>query len=154
MPVNQFPELQVLSLVDLPNIQAWSKTRADTSDPFAEWSAPWRGESLQHYLANGWSLFRRNPQTGEILGYVLAQPILFFRGQTQTVWVEYVDALTPSIKTELLDTVVRIAREKHMQRVIFTDSLMGMDEGLGDFICNRSGRAVKQDMIEIATTKS
>ena len=153
MTSTRFPELQVLSLNELDLVHGWSRARSNPDDPFEGWTAPWRTESLQHYLKLGWSMFKRNPDTGELLGYVLAQPILFMRTQTQSVWIEYVDALTPAIKTELVDTIIRVSREKHMQRVLFEARLLPMDQGLGEIIRGRGGRVIEEDMIEIATTK-
>lgn len=98
-------------------------------------------------------MFKRDVQTGELLGYVLAQPVLFMRKQTQSVWVEYVDALTPALKAELLEAVVRVSREKHMQRVLFESTLLPLDQGLGEFIRDRGGRVIEEDIIEIAATK-
>lgn len=153
MTSTRFPELQVLSLNELDIVHGWSRERSNPDDPFEGWTAPWRTESLQHYLKLGWSMFKRNPDSGELLGYVLAQPILFMRTQTQSVWIEYVDALTPAIKTDLVETIIRVSREKHMQRVLFEARLLPMDQGLGEIIRGRSGRVIEEDMIEIATTK-
>lgn len=152
----QFPEFRVLAPSEAEEIYQFSKARwsdnPETSkDLFLEWSAPWRKESLEHYLKLGWSIARRDPQTGRILGYALAQPFLFFRKQTQTVWIEYVEAETPALVAEIVDTVVRIGREKHMQRV-----LMGYREadlGLGEVIRARNGRMIEDDILEFPTTK-
>ncbi len=153
MTLTRFPELQVLSLNELDLVHGWSRLRSNPEDPFVGWTAPWRTESLRHYLSLGWSMFKRDVQTGELLGYVLAQPVLFMRKQTQSVWVEYVDALTPALKAELLEAVVRVSREKHMQRVLFESTLLPLDQGLGEFIRDRGGRVIEEDIIEIATTK-
>lgn len=148
MTETRFPELQILSLQELAEVQAYARARADSSNPFAEWSAPWRAESLEHYLRLGWSMSRRDAATGVLQGYILAQPFLFWRGQTQTVWIEHVDGDTPMVRDELVDTIVRIGREKHMQRVLAPLAL-----GFEGTIRVRSGRAIEDDIIEFQTTK-
>ena len=150
----QFPELQILSIVDLEQVYQFARVRGPKGDPFAEWSAPWRKESLEHYLKIGWSMARRDPQTGRLLGYILAQPFLFMRKQTQTVWIEHVDAETPALVTELVDTIVRIGREKHMQRVMMEFDSTKADLGLGEVIRARNGRMIEDDILEFATTIS
>lgn len=148
-----FPELQILSPSEHAEILAFARTRADKSDPFVEWTAPWRAESLEHYLKIGWSMSRRDPQTGRLLGYILAQPFLFMRRQTQTVWIEHVEGESGAIVAELLDTVVRISREKHMQRVLMPFDPKKSDLGLGDVIRLRNGRMIEDDILEFPTTK-
>jgi hypothetical protein len=115
----QFPELQVLSPSDLSEVLAFSRLQSDPTNPFAEWSAPWRTESLTHYLSIGWSMARRDSRSGRLLGYALAQPVLFVRGQTQTVWIEHVCADSPELVEELVQAMVRVAKDKHMQRVLY-----------------------------------
>lgn len=150
----RFPELQILSPQDHDEILSFSRGRADAKDPFAEWSAPWRKESLDHYLKLGWSMARRDGSTGRLLGYVLAQPILFFRGHTQTVWIEHFDAETAELSAELVDTMVRISREKHMQRVLMDFDPAKPNLSLSDVIRSRNGRMIEKDLLEFATTKT
>lgn len=97
---------------------------------------------------------RRDRTTGRLIGYILAQPILFMRRQTQTVWIEYVDAETPSLKAELVDTIIRISREKHMQRVLMVFDFARTDLGLGEVIRSRNGRMIEDEILEFPTTKS
>lgn len=151
MSETQFPELQILSLSELAEVIEFARARssgAGAGDPFVEWSAPWRTESLEHYLKLGWSMSRRDPVTGRLCGYILAQPFLFWRKQTQTVWIEHVDGETPAIKNELIETLIRIGREKHMQRVLIPLGL-GPDEA----IRARSGKVIEDDIVEFQTTK-
>ena len=152
--VPQFPDFRILSASEAEEVYQFSKVRAPGSDPFFEWSAPWRKESLEHYLKLGWSMARREPHTGKLMGYALAQPVLFFRGQTQTVWIEHVEAETPALVADLIDTLVRIAREKHMQRVLMDFKSTGTDLGLGEVIRARNGRMIEDDILEFPTTKS
>lgn len=152
--ISQYPELQILSASDQAEVLAFSRSRANKEDLFIEWSAPWRQESLEHYLKIGWSMARREASTGRLVGYVLAQPFLFLRRQTQTVWIEYVEGESAAIVSELVDTVIRISREKHMQRVLIEFDLSQVDLGLGELIRSRNGRMIEQDILEFATTKS
>ncbi len=152
--IQQYPELQILSASDQAEVLAFSRSRANKEDLFIEWSAPWRQESLEHYLKIGWSMARREASTGRLVGYILAQPFLFLRRQTQTVWIEHVEGETPAIVTELVDTVIRVSREKHMQRVLMDFDLAQVDLGLGEVIRSRNGRMIEQDILEFATTKS
>jgi hypothetical protein len=150
----QFPEYRILSANEAGEVYQFSKSRAPASDPFLEWSAAWRKESLDHYLKLGWSMARRDRQTGKLLGYALAQPVLFFRRQTQTVWIEHVEAENQAFAAELVDTLVRIGREKHMQRVLMEYDPSKLDLGLGEVIRARNGRMIEDDILEFPTTKS
>lgn len=152
--VPQFPEYRILSANEAEEVYQFSKTRSPASDPFLEWTAPWRKESLEHYLKLGWSMARRDPMTGRLLGYALAQPFLFFRRQTQTVWIEHVEAQSKEIAAELVDTLIRIGREKHMQRVLMDYTPSNLDLGLGEVIRARNGRMIEDDILEFPTTKS
>ncbi|MCB0366092.1 MAG: hypothetical protein H6624_17810 [Bdellovibrionaceae bacterium] len=95
---------------------------------FAEWNSTWRPESMQHYLSLGWCFGFRDKQANW-LGYFLAQPILFFRGMTQTLWVERVQAREPAVAQSLIELAVRVAKDKRMQKVVFF-GLQGYDEVL------------------------
>jgi hypothetical protein len=85
------------------------------------WSARWRAEALDHYLPQGWCFGAFSP-TEENLGFVLAQPFLFYRGLTQTLWVEHLEATTTDVGQRLLDTVYRWSRDKHLQCVLVENS--------------------------------
>lgn len=115
-------DLRVLSLGDQSEVYDFAQKQDEFrgGDLFSGWTAPWRKESLEHYLKTGWCLgaFERE---GSLRGFVLAQPVLFWRRQTQAVWVEYLDAGAESVAFELAEAIVRIGRDKHMQRVIFAE---------------------------------
>ncbi|MNJ93470.1 hypothetical protein D3C87_111520 [compost metagenome] len=99
----------------------------DESDRmFASWSSKHRPEALQHYLPLGWSFLIRDPETpspaspeGLLLGYFIAQPLLFLDGQTQSLWVEHVQYSSLQARDELCELAYKLAREKHLQRVYF-----------------------------------
>jgi hypothetical protein len=120
---------QVLSLSDLDEVYRFAdhQLQAEISDPtrrtFQAWSAPWRKEALEHYLKLGWSFIAREKRAdeegpGQTAGFFLAQPFLFFRAQTQSLWVEHVAANTAETRAALLDVATRVAREKHFQRTL------------------------------------
>jgi hypothetical protein len=117
---------QVLSSPDLSEVYSFASDRLsksitdETERAFASWSAPWRNESLEHYLKLGWSFVTR--ENGETRGFFLAQPFLFFRSQTQTLWVEHVEADNEEVADVLVEVAVKVAREKHLQRVLFANA--------------------------------
>ncbi len=93
---------------------------------FASWEARWRKEALEHYFSLGWSFLIRErdkesswSNEGLLLGYFIAQPILFFGGQTQTLWIEHIQHTTLEARDALCDLAVRLCKDKHIQRVIF-----------------------------------
>ena len=88
----------------------------------AVWSSAFRKEALEHYFKLGWSFLALN-KSGEILGFFMGQPLLFFDHQTQTLWLEYLSAVNSSVATELVDIAYRLSREKHFQRVLISDEV-------------------------------
>lgn len=115
-------QIKVLELKDSEGILAFENQRlrdqiADEADrEIASWHASWRKESLDHYLPLGWSFGIFKDQ--DLLGYFLAQPLLFASGLTQTMWLEHVSALETQTFVELIEVAYRIAKEKHFQRVL------------------------------------
>jgi hypothetical protein len=121
---------QVLSPGDLDEVFRFADEKLkksvpdDTERAFQSWSVRWRKEALEHYLRMGWSFVARKEaalgEKGETMGFFLAQPLLFFRGQTQTLWVEHVSAADEETTRQLVEIAVKVAREKHLQRVLFS----------------------------------
>ena len=85
------------------------------------WDAVWRKEALEHYVPLGWSFGAWKDQ--KLSGYLLAQPFLFFRGMTQSLWVEHLNFNNPEVGSQLVDLIVGWGRSKHMQKVIFSKEL-------------------------------
>lgn len=83
------------------------------------WDSNFRKEALEHYFKLGWS-FLAFDQNNKLVGFFLGQPLLFFDKQTQSLWVEYVSADNNDIYTELVDIAYRLARDKHLQRVLYS----------------------------------
>lgn len=123
--VLEFEKLRVLRVEDKPDILTYESARSNTNDnPLAfvdTWSAPWREESLDHYLELGWCMGYFEDHKLE--SYILVQPILFFRGLTQSLWIETIRANSESIFATLLEAVIRVSKEKHLQQVFFHKTL-------------------------------
>lgn len=90
----------------------------------ASWTAPWRAESLDHYLKLGWCFgAHRANNASDLLGFALAQPVLFFRGHTQSVWVEAIVGETDEARRALLEALYKWARDKHMQKLVLHSAI-------------------------------
>jgi len=145
-------EFQVLSLSDLDEVYEFASRRIAARIPdvqeraFAMWSAKWRREALEHYLKLGWSFIAR--ENGETAGFFLAQPFLFFRGQTQTLWVEHIEADSTEVAEKLVEVAVRVAREKHLQRVLFSDADL-----FAEALSQWSLKHLFDEIAEVMTTK-
>ena len=119
-------EFYVASFSDLDRIYAFAETwisksiTDSTAFMFESWTAPWRKESLEHYLNGGWS-FIATTADHEVAGFFLAQPLLFLSRQTQSLWVEMILAVDAPTTEFLIEIAVKTAREKHLQRVLFAD---------------------------------
>lgn len=119
-------EFYVASLNDLDRIYNFASEKLSklAQDPtafmFESWTAPWRKESLTHYLKGGWSFIATTP-TKEVAGFFLAQPILFMNRQTQSLWVEMILGEDRPTTEFLAEIAIKTAREKHLQRVLFAD---------------------------------
>ncbi|NJL25209.1 MAG: hypothetical protein HC902_08550 [Calothrix sp. SM1_5_4] len=81
------------------------------------WSARWRPEALDHYLPLGWS-YGAFDGGGSMIGYILGQPLLFYRGLTQTLWIEGLGYDGEETAGALLETAYRWARDKHFQTLL------------------------------------
>lgn len=123
---------RIATTEDLNEILEYEKKRLMESVPDAmereiqTWQARWRQEALEQYLPQGWSFIARDPDQpsaisseGLLVGYFLAQPLLFFDGQTQSLWIEHLSFTALQARDQLCDLGYRLAREKHFQRVYF-----------------------------------
>jgi hypothetical protein len=116
---------RVLTPEDAPQIVEFEKLRLqqtihdENERELMSWHASWRKESLEHYLPLGWSFGIWDETTTKLMGYYIAQPQLFLRGMTQTLWVERLTANTPQVGADLIELAYRICREKHFQKVLF-----------------------------------
>lgn len=118
-------EIKALKPQDLEAIYEFEKTRHthlnDIEKTLMEWKAPWRKESLEHYLKVSWCMGLYSETTKELLGYFLAQPMLFVESYTQTLWIEYIGYKDTKTGEELLDIIYKYSKDKHLQRVLFNN---------------------------------
>ena len=96
--------------------------RSELENEMLEWHAPWRKEALEHYLPLGWSFGLWTAANDQLSGYFLAQPQVFTRGLTQSLWVERLTAPDASTRDQLLDVAYRLCREKHFQKLFIRQS--------------------------------
>jgi hypothetical protein len=143
-------EFQVLALQDINEVYNFGEQRlrseiADENErTFRSWTVKWRKESLEHYLKLGWSFIAR--EAGQPVGFFLGQPFLFFRGQTQTLWIEHIEARDAQVRASLIEIAVKVAREKHIQRVLFSEPEPVANSFYG-------GQVVSDVITEVKTTK-
>lgn len=116
-------ETRVLQIQDIGQITQFEREHLrqciadEVEQELASWHASWRQESLEYYLPLGWSFGIW--QNSQLVGYFLAQPLLFSRGLTQTLWVERLVAKDEEGVIFLIDHAYRMSREKHFQQVLF-----------------------------------
>lgn len=128
----KFDKLRVLRLEDQDILSQFemqkSKEDPDPLNFIKNWSSSWRPESLNYYLNLGWSMGYFEDKN--LKGYILAQPLLFFKGQTQSLWLEELRVqniervLQDEIGQTLFEALVKISKEKHLQQVLFHKSLI------------------------------
>lgn len=116
-------DVRILLTSDAEHITTFARARLAHAIPdamdqeMASWTARWRPEALTHYLPQGWS-FGAFAADGRLAGYVLAQPLLFYRGLTQTLWVEDLQFADVTVGKQLLEVAYKWARDKHLQCVL------------------------------------
>jgi hypothetical protein len=116
-------DFRIAQLQDLDAIYQFAESRLKVEIPddmermIKIWSSLFRKESLEHYLKLGWS-FVAEDEAKKCVGYFLGQPLLFVEGQTQTLWVEDVQAQTAEISADLIEISYKLSRDKHFQKVI------------------------------------
>ena len=52
----------------------------------------------------------------------MAQPLVFFRGFTQSLWLESIQFQNYDEALELIDVAYRLAKEKHLQKFLLADT--------------------------------
>lgn len=123
---------QIAQLDDVESVYSFelAQTNVSSNDDFekmmAVWSSPFRKESLEHYFKLGWSFIAFDSKKN-VVGFFLGQPLLFFDQQTQSLWIEHVSGVNPTISTELVDIAYRLAREKHFQRVLLSEKIQQLN---------------------------
>lgn len=127
--------LRVIQPADLDEILDFERAKLKESivdemeRELKSWNSRWRQESLNHYLPMGWSFLARDrnlsssfSSEGLLVGYFIAQPLLFFDGNTQSLWVEHMQYNTLQARDELCELAYKLSREKHFQKVLFPES--------------------------------
>lgn len=153
---------RVIQLQDLDEILDFESRKLQESIPdemertLHSWNARWRKEALEHYFALGWSfLFRDQDKEssfsseGLLVGYFMAQPLLFLDGQTQSLWVEHLQYASLQARDELCELAYRLSREKHFQKVYFPN-VSGVSNSISAFKAEPWDPAV----MHIKTTKA
>ncbi|MGE0631493.1 MAG: hypothetical protein AB7O96_03740 [Pseudobdellovibrionaceae bacterium] len=133
-----------------------AETVVDENDRAIEaWHAKWRREALEHYLPNGWCFIARNPnqassfsKDGLIVGYFLAQPLLFFEGLTQSLWIEHLQYSSLQARDGLVDLAYRLSREKHFQKVYFPNTQL-----ISNSVRQIRGEAWVPQVLHVTTSK-
>ncbi|MBC87398.1 MAG: hypothetical protein CL677_09500 [Bdellovibrionaceae bacterium] len=147
-------EIKVLTESDIEIVHNFAKSNArpegvsEMEFEMQSWSAPWREESLKHYLPNGWCFGFYDKTTDSLHGFSLAQPFCFFRGLTQTLWLEYFLGDSEEVKELILDTAYRTARSKHLQSLVIYDTT-DCKEALASY----KAEALQDHSVLIKTTK-
>jgi len=148
--------IKILKIEDIEKIldfenRALEKNVADEVErKFAAWHSPWRQEALEHYLPQGWcfGIWQGAEGESDLLGYLLAQPILFFKGMTQSFWIEHISFLSQNVGQELITVAYKMSREKHMQKLLFSES-----EILLELTSNWQPVKVSTGLFEVKTAK-
>jgi hypothetical protein len=146
--------VRVLLSDDQEGLLSWAKQRLAAQVPdemereMKSWNARWRAEALEHYLKQGWSYGCFNDKQ-ELTGFLLAQPILFARGLTQTLWVEHMEFANAESAQLLFDTAYRWSRDKHFQ-CLLVEPVPGLEFIVKDW---PTARALGQPFIEIKSAR-
>ncbi len=134
---------RVLDTSEIDEVLEFETSRLKPEDMIMSWHAPWRKEALEHYIPKGWCFALRNGD-GLLAAYFLAQPLIFYRGLTQTLWVEHMGFREASSIDGLVDLARKYARDKHLQKVVFNSEI-----DLSSF----GAEAVTNQTYEFKTTK-
>lgn len=151
--MNNGIQYRIAQTEDLENIFLFAENKLKTviSDDMermmAIWESRFRKEALEHYLKLGWS-FVAEDAVKNVIGFFLGQPLLFFQGQTQTLWVEFILANDENIKMNLADIAYKLSRDKHFQQVLFPEDVQNLN-----FEKPISFQKIKDPIIWAKTTK-
>ncbi|WP_413289661.1 hypothetical protein [Bdellovibrio sp. HCB337] len=153
---------RVIQLQDLPEILDFENKKLQELIPdemertLHSWNVRWRKEALEHYFALGWSFLVRDKDKtspysdeGLLVGYFMAQPLLFVDGQTQSLWVEHLQYASLQARDELCELAYKLSREKHFQKVYFPN-VSGINNSISAFKAEAWNPAV----MHIKTTKA
>lgn len=153
---------RIVQLQDLDEILDFENKKLQEQIPdemertLASWNARWRKEALEHYLKLGWSFIARDKDKpssfsdeGLLVGYFIAQPLLFLDGQTQSLWVEHLAYASLQARDELCELAYKLSREKHFQKVFFPN-IAGINNSISAF----KAEAWNPGVMSVKTTKA
>lgn len=135
-------------ILDLENKKLQDMYPDEADRMIAGWNSKFRVEALNHYIPLGWSFLARDPESKALVGYFIAQPLLFFDGQTQSLWVEHVQYTSLQARDELCELAYKLGREKHLQRVYFPN-----DNGVPNSIKSFKSETWTPGTLSVKTTK-
>lgn len=154
--------LRIIQSSDLDEILSFEKNKLSESVPdemereLQSWNSRWRREALEHYLPLGWCFLARDrsqaspfSSEGQLVGYFLGQPLLFFHGQTQSLWVEHVQYDSKEVRDQLCELAYKLSREKHFQKVYFPDS-----PDIQSAVSNLKAQSWDPQVLTIPTTRA
>lgn len=154
--------MRILQMEDIPELldyemQKLAEQYPDESERMIQsWKVRWRKEAMEHYAKLGWSFLARDEEReskysseGELVGYFLAQPLLFVDGQTQSLWVEHLQYSSLKARDAMADLAYRLSREKHFQKVMFIN-----ENSIGNSINSFKPEPWNLSVLTIKTTKA
>jgi hypothetical protein len=144
--VIQSDDLQ--DILDLENKKLQDAYPDEMERMMAGWNSKFRVEALNHYIPLGWSFLARDEDSDALLGYFIAQPLLFLDGQTQSLWVEHVQYSSLQARDELCELAYKLGREKHLQRVYFPN-----DNGVPNSVKSFKADSWQPGTLSVKTTK-
>ena len=145
---------RVIQADDLQEIQDLENKKLAEAFPdemermMATWNSKFRVEALNHYIALGWSFLARDMEDNKLVGYFIAQPLLFFDGHTQSLWVEHVQYCSLQARDELCELAYKLGREKNLQRVYFPN-----DNGVPNSVKSFKPEPWQPGTLSVRTTK-
>ena len=134
-------------ILDLENRKLQESFPDEMERMMAGWNSKFRLEALNHYIALGWSFLARDEED-KLMGYFIAQPLLFLDGHTQSLWVEHVQHCSLQARDELCELAYKLGREKHLQRVYFPN-----DNGVPNSVKSFKPDAWTPGTLAVKTTK-
>ncbi|WP_374076877.1 hypothetical protein [Bdellovibrio bacteriovorus] len=144
--VIQADDLQ--DILDLENKKLQETYPDEMERMMAGWNSKFRVEALNHYIALGWSFLARDQESNKLMGYFIAQPLLFLDGHTQSLWVEHVQHCSLQARDELCELAYKLGREKHLQRVYFPN-----DNGVPNSVKSFKPEPWQPGTLSVKTTK-
>lgn len=135
-------------ILDLENNKLQEAYPDEMERMIAGWNSRFRIEALNHYIPLGWSFLARDHESQKLVGYFIAQPLLFLQGQTQSLWVEHMQYVSSQARDELCELAYKLGREKHLQRVYFPQ-----DNGVPNSIQTFKPESWNPDALVVKTTK-